>query len=115
MAVSCGGGRRRGSEPVLLWLWCRPAAAALIRPLAWQPLYAMGVALKDKKKKEKKRKKIYLTDHSMLAGLGKSFNIVDCRRECVCTHFTATHTDLRCSYRCVLPGHPSPPLLTEGP
>ena len=23
-------------DPVLLWLWGRPAAAALIRPLAWE-------------------------------------------------------------------------------
>ena len=30
----------------LLWLWFRPAAAAPIGPLAWGPLYAMGVALK---------------------------------------------------------------------
>ena len=30
----------------LLWLWHRPAAAALIRPLAWEPPYASGVALK---------------------------------------------------------------------
>ena len=30
VAVSCGIGRRRGSDPVLLWLWCRPAAAAPI-------------------------------------------------------------------------------------
>ena len=30
----------------MLWLWHRPAAAALIRPLAWEPPYAMGVALK---------------------------------------------------------------------
>ena len=32
----------------LLWLWCRPAAAALIRPLAWELPYAAGVALKSK-------------------------------------------------------------------
>ena len=42
----CGVGHRRGSDPTLLWLWCRPAAAALIRPLAWEPLYATGAALK---------------------------------------------------------------------
>ena len=38
---------------MLLWLWCRPAAVAPIRPLAWEPLYASGVALKKKKKKKK--------------------------------------------------------------
>ena len=30
----------------LLWLWCRPAAVAPIGPLAWEPPYAMGAALK---------------------------------------------------------------------
>ena len=34
IAVSCGVGLRRGSDPTLLWLWCRLAAVALIRPLA---------------------------------------------------------------------------------
>ena len=32
------------------WLWHRLAAAALIYSLAWEPLCAMGVALKGKKK-----------------------------------------------------------------
>ena len=45
VAVSCGVGGRRGSDPVLLWLWHRPAATALIRPLAWEPPYVVGVAL----------------------------------------------------------------------
>ena len=41
-----------------LWLWCRPAATAPIGPLAWERLYAVGVALeRQKKKKKKKRKK----------------------------------------------------------
>ena len=33
-------------DPTLLWLWCRPAATAPIRPLAWKPPYAEDVALK---------------------------------------------------------------------
>ena len=37
---------RHGLDPVLLWLCCRPVATALIRPLAWEPPYAVGVALK---------------------------------------------------------------------
>ena len=49
--MSCGVGRRRGSDPVLLWLWCRPAAVAPIEPFAWESPYAMGVALKKQKKK----------------------------------------------------------------
>ena len=51
--MSCGVGRRRVSDPVLLWLWCRLAAVALIRPLAWEPPHAEGVGLEKKKKKEK--------------------------------------------------------------
>ena len=35
-----------GSDLALLWLCCRPAAVALIRPLAWEPPCAAGVALK---------------------------------------------------------------------
>ena len=46
--MSCGVGRRHASDPVLLWLWCRPAAVALI-PLAWELPYATSVALKSKK------------------------------------------------------------------
>ena len=49
-AVSCGVGRRRGSDPTLLWLWRRPAATVPIRPLAWKPLYAVEVALEKAKK-----------------------------------------------------------------
>ena len=37
----------------LLWLWCRPTSVAPIHPLAWKPPYAMGAALKSKKKKKK--------------------------------------------------------------
>ena len=53
--MSCGVGRRRSSDSALLWLWCRPAAAALIQPLGWEPPYAAGVALKSKKRKRKKK------------------------------------------------------------
>ena len=55
--MSCGVGRRHGLDPVLLWLWCRPAATALIRPLAWEPPYVAGVALKSKKEKNEKERK----------------------------------------------------------
>ena len=41
-----GLGYKYNSDPALLWLWCRPAAAALIRPLAWELPYAVGAALK---------------------------------------------------------------------
>ena len=48
--MSCGVGCRQGWDQALLWLWCRPGAVAPIRPLAWEPLYATGGALKRKKK-----------------------------------------------------------------
>ena len=51
--MSCGVGCRPGLDPVLLWLWRRPVATAPISPLAWEPPYAAGVALKRKKKKKK--------------------------------------------------------------
>ena len=38
------------SDPVLLWLWCRPLAAALIQPLAQELPSVVGVAVKRKKK-----------------------------------------------------------------
>ena len=53
-AVSCVVGCRQGLDPVLLWLWCRSSAVALIGPLAWEPQCAMGVALKKVKKTKKK-------------------------------------------------------------
>ena len=53
--MSFGVGCRRGSDLAWLWLWRRLAATALIRPLAWEPSYAVGTAL-EKTKKEKERK-----------------------------------------------------------
>ena len=57
--MSYGVGHRHGSDLALLCLWCRPAAVAPIRPLAWQPPYAAGAALKNKQtKKQQKREYI---------------------------------------------------------
>ena len=36
IVASCGVGHRCGSNLVVLWLWCRPAAAAPIQPLTWE-------------------------------------------------------------------------------
>ena len=57
--MSCGVGQRRGSDPALLWLLCRPAAIAPIWLLDWEPLYATGEALKRQKKKKKKKRNLY--------------------------------------------------------
>ena len=54
--MSCGVGRRRGSDPVLLWLWRRLAAAvAQIGPLAWEPPCAAGSAQEIAKRQKKKK------------------------------------------------------------
>ena len=56
--MSCAVGCRHGLDPALLWLWCRLAATAPIRPLAWEPPYATGAALeKAKRQKTKTTKK----------------------------------------------------------
>ena len=44
-------------DPLLLCLWCRPAAPAPVRSLAWELPYAVGAALKRQKKKKKKERK----------------------------------------------------------
>ena len=46
--MSCGVVRSYVLDLALLWLWHRPVAIVAIRPLAWEPPYAMGAALKDK-------------------------------------------------------------------
>ena len=51
--MSCGVGRRLGSDPALLWLWCKPAAVASIQPVAWEPPYAVGAALEKEKRQNK--------------------------------------------------------------
>ena len=50
--MSCGVGGRCSSDLALLCLWCRLAAIAPIQPLAWEPPYAMGVALKNKQQQQ---------------------------------------------------------------
>ena len=55
--ASCRVGHRHGSDPALLRLWCRLAAAAPIQPLVWELPYVAGAAVKKKKRKERKRRK----------------------------------------------------------
>ena len=51
--MSCGVGRRCRLDLMLLWLWHRLAATAMIRPLAWEPPYDMGCGPKKTEKKKK--------------------------------------------------------------
>ena len=53
-----GVGGRHGLDLALLWLWCKPAAAAQIRPPAWELPYAAGAAIKHQKKKKKKKARL---------------------------------------------------------
>ena len=48
--MNCGIGHAYSSDLALLWQWCRLVAAALIQPLAWELLYAVGAATKSKNK-----------------------------------------------------------------
>ena len=65
--MSCGVARRNSLDTELLWLWSRPAATALIRPLAWEPPHAAEATpekakrpKKKKKKRKEKKKRIFL-------------------------------------------------------
>ena len=40
----------------LLWLWWRPAATALIHPLAWEPPYAPEAAQEMAKEQQQQKK-----------------------------------------------------------
>ena len=56
-AGSISGPTQWVKDLAMLWLWGRPAAPDLIRPLAQEPLYVTGAALKRQKKKKKKNTK----------------------------------------------------------
>ena len=60
--MSCGV----GLDPalLLLGLWHRPAATALIRPLGWEPPYAAGAALEKPKKKKKEEQLFSRQDYN---------------------------------------------------
>ena len=57
--MSCGVSHRQGSDPALLWLWCRPATVALI-VCCW---------CSQKKKKDFIAKKCYLSLCYILQGI----------------------------------------------
>ena len=65
--MSCGVGHRHGSDLALLWLWHRSAATAPTGPLAWEPPYAAGVALKKRQEKKKKENTVHMYRSSLIA------------------------------------------------
>ena len=94
--MSCGAGPRHGSEPALLWFWCRLTATTPIRPLAWEPPYAAGVALE--KTKKKKKNHVYAvytrptsdlrTHGDLQRGWGKAFHVNGNQKEAGVAIFT---------------------------
>ena len=73
---SIPGLAQRIKNPVLLWLWCRPVAMALIRPLAWEPPNATGVAQEmEKDKTNKQTNKPQKTQHSVCEDAGSIFGL----------------------------------------
>ena len=65
--MSCGVGRRHSSDPTL------PAMITPIRPLAWEPPYAMGAALGKAKKTKKKLNFNYIKLCSCISILFRDF------------------------------------------
>ena len=64
VAVSCGVICRCSLDPtLLLWLWPRLAAVALIRLVVWELPYTLGAALKKEKKKKTHRHR----EHTVVA------------------------------------------------
>ena len=56
IAMSFSLGHRCGLDPALLWLWCKPAAAALISNLiAWELPYPLGAALKIQRRRRRRK------------------------------------------------------------
>ena len=83
--MSCAVGRRCGSDLALLWLWYRPSAVALIRPLTWESSYAVGEA--QKKKKKKKKKSALIRSHSFLSSVQDFFS---CSSPLILLHHSLT-------------------------
>ena len=79
--MSCGLGRRCGSDPELLWLWRGLAVVALIRPLAWETPFARGAGLKSQNKQTKKNLKkngcVYVCVHVCTESLCCTVGIID--------------------------------------
>ena len=55
LLLSCGVGCRCGLDPALLWLWRSLVATAPIRPLAWEPPYAVTAAQEMAKRQKNKQ------------------------------------------------------------
>ena len=72
--MSCSVGCKHGSDLALLWLGSSLAAAAPVRPLAWECPYAASEAIKRKKERKKKKKNL---QRSLNAWLGRSSLVLE--------------------------------------
>ena len=86
------------SDPALLSLWSRTVAVVPIGPLAWEPPYTAGSALKRQKYQKKKKKQIALYMSQLLCT--GAWGCV-CELLCLvtvilsCTHFSnVTNSDV---------------------
>ena len=71
--MSCDVGHRCGLDLALLWLWPRLATTTLIRPQAWEPPYATGMALEKTERPKKKKKIQYLSMIKKLLRIERRF------------------------------------------
>ena len=79
--MSCGVGRRCGSDPVLLWLWYIgwQLHVAPIRPLVWELPYASGVALKKQKQNKTNEEPNREKEHKTRTVYKKEIQILNIR------------------------------------
>ena len=74
--MSCGVGCRHGLDPALLWLWLWLLVTAPIWPPAWEPPYALCVAIKRPKKKKVYIKNNHQTVHKIVCPTTRFFSII---------------------------------------
>ena len=72
--MSCSVGLEFGFDLELLLLWHRPEVPAPIRPLAKEPPYVTGTALKKKKKKSSEKLPLFLGLKSLMRSSPKSLS-----------------------------------------
>ena len=62
-------------DPVLLWLWCRLAATALIRPLAWESPHDVAAAHEMAKRQKKEYRQVKKLIKTISQGI-KTYSIL---------------------------------------
>ena len=78
--MSCSVGHKCSSDLELLW--CRPAAAGPIQPLAWQLPHASSAALKQTKQNNNDKQKKPRNDHRVYHRVSTELNELIMRTHC---------------------------------